>query len=504
LQNFETLNSEEVRDRLYSAGTGIGAGSLSEIQKKIENDAGELFKERGSKPLINSLFRDVKDIDAQLRETGNNVQKFDDLHKKFGNITATIEIIEQERNEIRSKQNHVKNLITLWDDWQIIQESEEKLKQIPKIGEFPDKGIELLDKYNDKIGYFNEEITKKNENLDKIRVQKSQIKVDEKLIENKDKIIELQKGEDKYISAFKDYPREEEKIENEKNELKQLLHEIGPDWNEEKLANFDFSIPTKETVRKKHKAINEIDEKIRYKDKEVENLEKNLDEIEDKLKKVDKQVKNQSEKQLDEEILKQQKSAIQLLRAKYPNFKEQQANIRNLQEKEELLSLLKPKLGYSVESPVWPAFLLMLSGLISLIILFLGNNLLFGAILFSILLCSGIAYVFLTKKKPLSTSVKGEKGTDIEDLSKKSEGLAETRNKLSLELQKISEEMLKAARILGFESIPDPQILESKDSELQTIYEQFLQLIELKKQHETLKQDFDCYYQDMYRKEKIN
>jgi uncharacterized protein YhaN len=493
LQNFETLNSEEVRDRLYSAGTGIGASSLSEIQKKIERDAGELFKERGSTPILNTLFRNIKEIDSQLREIGNNVQKFDELNQKFDTITATIKTIEEERNKIRSELSHTKNLVTLWDDWLVIQDSNEKLKQIPEIKDFPEKGMELLDKYIVEIERLNDEITKKNENFKKIKVQKSQIKIDEKLIKNKDKIIELQKGEDKYNSAFKDLPRETERLESEKNELKTLLREIGPEWNEEKLVNFDFSIPTKEEVRKKDKVIKEIEKEIQNNKKDVQNLKKNSEKIENKLKELDKIIKAQSQMQLDEKKLKQEKTAVQLLRAKYPSLKETQANINNLQEKEELFSLLKPKLEFTPKYPIWPMILLMISGIISLIILFLENNLFLGVILFGVLSISGVIYVILSRDKILFTSIDKGKDAEIDDLSKKSKGLAETRNKLTSELHKINAEMLKAAEILGFESIPDPHILESKDAELQTSSEQLLQLNELKKQYNTLQQEFEKY-----------
>ncbi|MCD6471709.1 AAA family ATPase [Candidatus Aerophobetes bacterium] len=100
LQDFETLNSEAVKGRIYSAGTGIGASSLSEIQRTIEKDAGELFKPQGSAPEINSLLRSVKEINAQLREIKNDVQKFDDLHRNREEIAEEIENIIQEQNRV--------------------------------------------------------------------------------------------------------------------------------------------------------------------------------------------------------------------------------------------------------------------------------------------------------------------------------------------------------------------------------------------------------------------
>jgi len=71
LHDFETLNSESVKGRIYSAGTGIGAISLSKVQKNLENEIDNLFKARGSKPEINALSTEIKNVDSKLREIEN-------------------------------------------------------------------------------------------------------------------------------------------------------------------------------------------------------------------------------------------------------------------------------------------------------------------------------------------------------------------------------------------------------------------------------------------------
>ena len=238
--------------------------------------------------------------------------------------------VEQKRNQIRTKFNHTTNLITVWDDWRKIQEAKEHLQKIPEIENFPESGIEMLERNLEKIDELNENISEKNERLEKNKIQKSQIKIDEKLLSNKEKILELQKGQDKYISAVGDLPALEEKLKREKEDLKELLHEIGPDWNEEKLSNFDISIPIKETVRKKHNTLEEAREKIRDTEKELQRIEQNIKNIEEEIDEVDKRLKTHSLQEVDEKKLKQQRKSLRLLREKYPHLKEKEADIRSL------------------------------------------------------------------------------------------------------------------------------------------------------------------------------
>ena len=486
LQDFETLNSEAVKGRIYSAGTGIGAVSLSEVQKNLETEAGSFFKERGSKPEINAIFNEIKKIDSRLREIEKDTQNFDRLHKELEEITKEIGYVEQERNQIRTKSNHTTNLVTVWDDWRKIQEAEERLQKIPEIENFPENGIEMLERNIEKIDELNESISEKNERLEKIKIQKSVIRIDEKLIGNKDKILELQKGQDKYISATKGLPTVEETLKRDKEGLKGLLHEIGPDWDEEKLSNFDISIPTKETVRRKHNTLEEAKEKIRDTEKEVQGIEqKDIKNIEEEIEEVDKHLKTQSLQQIDEKKLEQQRKSLPLLRIKYQKLKEKEADMRNLDEKEELFTILKPHRAEPLPTlPIWPAFMLIAAGIVSLILSIFGNDWAIGISILAILSVSSIIYIILSRKELPTTTPEGFEDKEAEDLIKRSKDLSERRNKLESALQKIKSEILSNAEICDFGDIPDPQQIENKDSELRAASENQLKLNELKKQQE--------------------
>jgi len=167
----------------------------------------------------------------------------------------------------------------------------------------------------------------------------------------------------------------EEKLKREKEDLKELLHEIGPDWNEEKLSNFDISIPIKETVRKRHNTLEEAREKIRDTEKELQRIEQNIKNIEGEIDEVDKRLKTHSLQEVDEKKLKQQRKSLRLLREKYPHLKEKEADIRNLEGNEELFTILKPP---STEShpklPLWPALMFIAAGIASLALSIFGNN----------------------------------------------------------------------------------------------------------------------------------
>jgi len=550
LQNFETLNNEAVRERIYSAGAGIGSVSLSGIQREMEKKGGEIFKPGGSNPEINVLFRSINEVNSRIREIEKDNQRFDDLHRKLDLITGDISGLEKDRNQTRTELNHTLNLISGFNDWLVAQESKVKLEKIPEIKSFPEKGSEKFERYLDESDKLSDALSQKNEKKERIKIQKLSKKVDENLIKHQDKISDLQKGQEKYISAVKDLPNLNAKLRADKDTLRESLNDVGSGWTEERLSNFDASISTKEVVRRKSDLIAEIYEKKKDTDKEIkkiegdikaaeielETLDKNLDakafqQLDEKklsqerkslhalrakypqlkekegsitnntkeikkiegdikaaeieLETLDKNLDAKAFQQLDEKKLSQERKSLHALRAKYPQLKEKEINIHNIRDKEELLAIIKPQKVTALPSlPLWPALALILVGIISLTLFVLGNNLIFGVIIFVLSLIMGIIYFFQNRKN-IMIAKEESKGTDIDDFAGSVTGWSDRGKALESEMQKIKGEMLSDARMCGFETIPNPQQIEEKDQELQTMFANLSKLDDLRRQKTT-------------------
>ncbi|NQS90655.1 AAA family ATPase, partial [Patescibacteria group bacterium] len=555
LQDFETLNSEAVKERLYSAGRGIGTVSFAEVQRSMESEAGELFKEHGSKPEINNLFREINEINLRLKEITNDLERFDNLHKEKEGVSQEIKRIEQERNHIRNTLFHVQNLVKVWDDWRKIQETKKLLQGFPAIESFPEGGIQLLEKSVERIEELDKRIAEKKAGLEKVVNQKSKIGVDEKLIENREGIFELQKGQDKYNSALNDIPILESRMESSQESLRGQLLEIGPNWNEDKLSRFDISIPAKETVRKRYSDIEKTSENIRDAEKEVQIIEKKardtreeigkitqqiqicypskLDEknlnqqkkslqflrskcsqletvekeiqdiagfvngAQERTETINKEINIQSIQQLDESEVEQRRKSVQLLRINYPKLKEIEINARNIQEKKELLDLFKPhRTAHFLEIPLWPVFMLGGAGIIVLISLVVGKHAVLGMFVFIILSIIALIYFSIKKKQLVIKTAEDLESKEASDLQKQT-NFSEREQKLEVELLKLTKEMLSYSKICGFDDIPEPHVLESRDKELEKIGESLSEIRKLNEKREKLEIEFQQLRKEM-------
>jgi len=477
LQDFETLNSEAVKGRLYSAGTGIGTISLSEVQTNLEKEATTLFRPHGKKQDINVLFNELKGTELKLREIEEDAQNFDYLHNELEEQTDKIEELEENRSQLSTNLNHIKNLISVWDDWRKIQSDIELLKEVPEIESFPKNGVIILERHLEKMNEFSDLIPRNQEKIGKNKTDRSLLKIDEKLIKNKNKILELQKGQDKYISAVGDLEKLKDDLKSESQELKELFKELGPDWDEEKLSTFDISIPSKEQVRNQHQELEKIEQDIRDREKEVKSIAQTICEINDEKKKVEEQLKEFSIQQIDDKNLIEQKKALSRLRVRYPSFKEKEAEIRSLLGIKNFIAVLKPRpIPALPKLPSWPALMFVIAGFAALILSIRGNNLTLGIVIFAVLLIFAVVYIIFSSKIPL---VPEPEKRETVDISERSEELSLQKNQLESELETIKKEMLSDAQVCGFQNIPDLQLVENKDAELQKASEGRLQLNQL-------------------------
>jgi len=261
LQSFETLNDQSINSKLYSAGTGVGV-SISGLMDSISSNENNLYKPRGSKPLINELFREIGKTEEKIAELEGAQKKYDSLHFELEQRTLEIGQLKEKSQNIRKKLNHIQNLLSVWEDWKILRESKTALEGLPGLESFPEKGEEKLTRLQEKIEEIRETISRLEQELEKNTFKERSISPDESLLKKKDTVLELGSGIEKYRSEEKMLPSLEMKLRQEEAGFSELLLELGPNWDEEALDRFDRSIPAKENVIQMRRAVEEIEEKI--------------------------------------------------------------------------------------------------------------------------------------------------------------------------------------------------------------------------------------------------
>ncbi|MCE5222762.1 AAA family ATPase [bacterium] len=470
LQSFETLNSESIKDQLYSAGKGIGHFSLKEFQRTIDDNIGNLFKTTGNKPEINILFSNLKENSRQIHEIEAESTKYKELQTQLEDIIEKIQKEESEKTELRKKVQHATSLKDAWQDFRTRQELYHQLESIPSIENFPDNGVVLLDSALEKQSKYTQSIRVKTDLLNKTQQKISELIINEDLINNRALILELQKGQDQYVSALKDLPLIQQQNNREIEELNTLLKVVGEGWNSENFEEIDTSISNKEKIRTIQKSIEEISTFIQKKENELTSLKKEQNRYQEELE--DKKA-SFNEIKLDfkdkEELSKKQTLLFQL-EENLVNWNDKRAEIKTIEEKEALKNLFDEKSSKPENTKLFIhiffyaiTFLSFFGSLFSIITKVPSMAIFIG--LFYIL---SVSFLFFFKKR--------ENDENMEDNTKEPQEtsyLSQRKASIASEIETLKEEIRKQLIVFSFRNVPSKTDLENLKYKFRSEFTQF-------------------------------
>lgn len=471
LQKFESLNNDSIRDKLYSVGAGLGSVSISDVQKHLRNQYEGLYKKQGRVPPINKLFSDMNQLDLTINDLEKDQGKYDSLHR---DLEAKSELIEQLKNEhlgIEKNLNHVNDIISIWDDWINLQDSKANLEDLPilELENFPENGLNDLERILEKIEESANVISSIKQDVNKNEIETGKTVLNEELLQQRDAILDLGNGTGKYRSECESLPSLRSKLIGEQSDFHDSLNELGPQWAEEKLDRFDRSIPAREIVIQKHKAIEEIETEITeiqhesmQVNRDIEKIDTEIEDIHEKLQQYDIQTNN------DE--VEQGLDAIRNLRSKYRVFDEKQFDLKGIKKEEELFNKIQlTPIAIEQKAPMWPAGLIVVASVVGLIYSYFINQLLFGVTMFIVLIATAVVYFVSIRKNQLDIDEVSDNSDTSKDNVQQDKESSSLKQQLVTDIESLSKEMITYAQLVGFNEIPLPEMLDQKYESLQKV-----------------------------------
>jgi len=237
LHSFESLEGDEIKNRIYGAELELGTVSLKQVEDAINKPAEDIFLPRGKKKM-NLLLNEIKTIEKEIRTIQTQSLEYDRL-------TQQLESCEKAQNfrqkQIESLEAKKRNLETRKDLYEVVLEMhgiESELNELGEVREFPDSGLKtlasLVSEKKNLLLRLDEEESLANE----MRIEQGSLFVNHDLLSHEADITHLQQSIQSINASSKDKgKRQQEKSVLEK-EIQANLQEIGGSWSEEKVLNF--------------------------------------------------------------------------------------------------------------------------------------------------------------------------------------------------------------------------------------------------------------------------
>lgn len=246
LREFDTLQTEKVRDAMYSACLGAGRRTLPEVMQLLQKQSGELFAPRASNPRMNKLLNRIDRVKSDLREHATDQDAYDRVHTELQDCDARIQQLASELTGARRRQSHVQLLHTAWNQWTELNIARGQLDSLPLIETFPEDALQRLEILQTEKKGLEDRLQKMLSDRNTDQQKRNNLDLDRDLLAVAAEVQELERGQDLNAKNGNDLLSLQSDCELQQKQLLKSVGELGDEWDEEKLIRFDLSISSRE------------------------------------------------------------------------------------------------------------------------------------------------------------------------------------------------------------------------------------------------------------------
>lgn len=262
LQEIDSLSEDEIRNRIYGAGLELGGRSLTTIKKVFTDHGDPIFKPSGKKHLMNHIYDNIKKHETNIREIQKGLVEFEELKDEKERLEAEIEKLEDEIQHRTELKYNFQNMQKLYPNVINLKTTEAELEELEDIKDFPEDALHTYTSLKSELDSIREKIDEKEVDKDALTSKCDSLSFNEPLIKVGSKVISLQELSKKYSSSFKDYKTVERDNDNLKKEVEKAIKNLGENWSEEKIRNFELSHKQNDKLSSLKSGLNEIQSKV--------------------------------------------------------------------------------------------------------------------------------------------------------------------------------------------------------------------------------------------------
>lgn len=256
LQDLDLLTDDQVKGRIYSVGFGLGAVSLPDIKKAIENErstAGGLWSERRGR--LRGELEELATRTTELEIARSDLHSYESLNGEVAQISMDISKFESRRRDLNTEFERLRKVEELRNPWEALGQLRIQLEKLPYTDTFPPDGVNQLDRVTLQIESITDII--RDGDLE----QRRRDGLAEKLplsstFELHDQAIRAVIDESiVYERLIRDLPGRQQIRREVESELEGKLRELGPQWSESRVATFTDTVRARAEIRRSGKLL---------------------------------------------------------------------------------------------------------------------------------------------------------------------------------------------------------------------------------------------------------
>ncbi|MCQ1538288.1 AAA family ATPase [Methanocalculus taiwanensis] len=444
LQQFSTLDQDEIRDRLAAAGAGNLP--MRKVASFLDESADKIYAVKGRTKRLNELMSGIKKLDQDIRVAKKQQSDYDRIADELARLTGVC-LEEQERKQGFSGEiEYYKALSQGWEPFSERKDALDQIRDIPETGSFPGDALSQLSRMQEEISRLAEVCRDLRESIGTTDQQYRSCEVRDEILAEKDAIHEIERNIEWYRSQVAASGDIANKRTQEEQRLNEKLRYLGEGWDEERISLFDTSVPVRDeadTIRERLRSSERASDKAQS---EVSVAEQAVTEKEGSVRSLQKRRTEIGDVPDMDTAGRRLSNARELNRSIQELFGHEQ-RIQAIQQEEarrdEILSAFsRPE---EPGTPSWPGILVLLAAVLSIAGGVLMDALLLGGIIGLILIIAAAGLLLSMRKGDEEKNTFTEAGSYRAEIKR----LAEQRQDAEAERDQIRQKVQQLVDALG-------------------------------------------------------
>jgi uncharacterized protein YhaN len=235
LQVMSSLNSDEIRDKIYSVGLGLANVSLTDARGELDDELRKLRSPRAGR--MRKFEKDLAEARTKLEETRRGSDQYAELANNLEQLTENIDSQTAEQEDMRSGIERQRTLVSIRKPFERKTEIERQISELPENDTIPEDGLLQLQNLVEQKTDLQTNIDDGELRQQERKTESDSVGVVNAFIEHGDDIRKLLMETAYYTKAVTDLPIVEQELEKEQAQLDRDLAELG--WSEQAVSKFE-------------------------------------------------------------------------------------------------------------------------------------------------------------------------------------------------------------------------------------------------------------------------
>jgi uncharacterized protein YhaN len=235
LQVMSSLNSDEIRDKIYSVGLGLANVSLTDARGELDDELRKLRSPRAGR--MRKFEKDLAEARTKLEETRRGSDQYAELANNLEQLTENIDSQTAEQEDMRSGIERQRTLVSIRKPFERKTEIERQISELPENDTIPEDGLLQLQNLVEQKTDLQTNIDGGELRQQERKTESDSVGVVNAFIEHGDDIRKLLMETAYYTKAVTDLPIVEQELEKEQAQLDRDLAELG--WSEQAVSKFE-------------------------------------------------------------------------------------------------------------------------------------------------------------------------------------------------------------------------------------------------------------------------